>query len=40
MTVTSYRKAAQTFFVLLRSIPSAIDPLDTLYEPNTVFSQF
>ena len=25
---------------LLRSLPSAIDALDTLYEPNAVFSQF
>ena len=27
-------------FALLRSLPSAIDALDTLYEPNAVFSQF
>ena len=28
------------FFVLLRSPPSAIDALDTLFEPNAVFRQF
>ena len=28
------------FFALLRSPPSAIDALDTLYEPNAIFSQF
>ena len=29
------------FFAMLRSLPSAIDgSLDTLYEPNAVFSQF
>ena len=29
------------FFAMLRSLPSAIDDaLDTLYEPNAVFSQF
>ena len=27
-------------FAMLRSLPSAIDALDTLYEPNAVFSQF
>ena len=27
------------FFALLCSLPSAIDALDTLYEPNAVFSQ-
>ena len=37
---TSMAKGRPDFFALLRSIPSAIDALDTLYEPNAVFSQY
>ena len=40
MAVTSERNVTPDFFALLRSPPSAIDALDTLYEPNAVFTQF